>query len=157
MKPSIESVIRDLGTLTLSELRIRYETLYQEPCYSKHKPYIIKRLIWKMQSQTENRTLPPELLQRAELLASGAEARLTGSDRHITGTACSRTSPIACAPPALEEGNIIRRKYKGRNISVQITETGFTYNGKPYRSLSAVAKEITGSHINGKAFFKVTI
>lgn len=157
MKRSIESVILELGKLSPAELRERYETLYQEPCYSKHKPYIIKRLIWKMQSQSENRTLPPEAQQRAELLAVDAEARLTGNARQVAGTACTLTSRFECVPPTLEAGNIIRRKYKGRDISVQITESGFSYNGKPYRSLSAIAKEVTGSHINGKAFFKVTI
>ena len=38
---------------------------------------------------------------------------------------------------------------------VTMLEGGFEYEGRPYRSLSAIAREITGSHISGPAFFGV--
>lgn len=42
MNRSIEGVILELGGMKLAELSERYETLYGEPCFSKHKPFIIK-------------------------------------------------------------------------------------------------------------------
>lgn len=50
-------------------------------------------------------------------------------------------------------GTVISKKYKGNEYSVKVLETGFEYEGACYRTLSAVANEITGSHSNGYAFF----
>lgn len=57
--------------------------------------------------------------------------------------------------PRLPPGGQITRKYKGRTITVTILADGFEYLGDRYRSLSAVAKAITGSHMNGFRFFKL--
>ena len=50
-------------------------------------------------------------------------------------------------------GAVLEKKYKGREISVKVLEIGFEYNGKYYKSLSAVACAITGQHISGYHFF----
>ena len=47
------------------------------------------------------------------------------------------------------------RKYKGRAVAVTVLEKGFEWDGRQYRSLSAVAKEVTGSHWNGLRFFNL--
>jgi hypothetical protein len=60
----------------------------------------------------------------------------------------------AGADPRLPQvGSQITRKYKGRTITVTALADGFEYLGERYRSLTAVAKTITGSHINGFRFF----
>ena len=50
-------------------------------------------------------------------------------------------------------GAVLEKKYKGQEISVKVLEIGFEYNGKYYKSLSAVACAITGQHISGYHFF----
>ena len=50
-------------------------------------------------------------------------------------------------------GAVLEKKYKGREISVKVLEIGFEYNGKYFKSLSAVACAITGQHISGYHFF----
>lgn len=45
------------------------------------------------------------------------------------------------------------REYRGKKYEVDSTKDGFKYNGKIYRSLSAIATEITGTRWNGKRFF----
>lgn len=50
-------------------------------------------------------------------------------------------------------GAVLEKKYKGREISVKVLEIGFEYDGKYYKSLSAVACAITGQHISGYYFF----
>lgn len=50
-------------------------------------------------------------------------------------------------------GAVLEKKYKGQEISVKVLEIGFEYNGKYYKSLSAVARAITGQHISGYHFF----
>ena len=45
------------------------------------------------------------------------------------------------------------RKYKGKTLQVQVLQRGFAFDGQVFKSLSAVAKAITGSHCNGFWFF----
>ena len=47
------------------------------------------------------------------------------------------------------------RQYKGRLIQVKVVANGFEFEGDLYKSLSAVAKKVTGSHWNGFKFFKL--
>ncbi len=50
-------------------------------------------------------------------------------------------------------GSVISRQYHGEEIIVKVIDDGFEYDGQVYRSLSALAKEITGTTWNGPAFF----
>ena len=56
----------------------------------------------------------------------------------------------------LQEGTKICREYNGVKHEVWVLEKGFKYKDKVYKSLSAIANEITGTHWNGKRFFGVT-
>jgi len=51
-------------------------------------------------------------------------------------------------------GGILTRLYKGRRLEVTVLARGFAHDGIVYRSLSAVAKAITGAHCNGYLFFR---
>jgi hypothetical protein len=50
---------------------------------------------------------------------------------------------------------IITREYKGQTLQVRVLPKGFEFEGEVYKSLSAVAKAITGSHCNGYLFFRL--
>jgi len=50
-------------------------------------------------------------------------------------------------------GTVISKVYKGSIIDVKVMDKGFEYNGKAYRSLSAIAGAVTGQHWNGYLFF----
>jgi hypothetical protein len=54
---------------------------------------------------------------------------------------------------ALSTGTRLLRDWHGRNHTVEVTDAGFLWNGRPYRSLSVIAREITGSNRNGPKFF----
>ena len=54
-------------------------------------------------------------------------------------------------------GTLLTREYKGRTYQVRVLADGFDYDGQVYRSLSAVAKAITGSHCNGYLFFRLGV
>ena len=51
-------------------------------------------------------------------------------------------------------GAIIRKEYKGKVLEVKVLEKGFEFEGQAYKTLSAVAKKVTGDHWNGYLFFK---
>jgi hypothetical protein len=50
---------------------------------------------------------------------------------------------------------MLTRQYRGRTIKVVVLPNGFEFEGQVYRSLSAVAKVVTGAHWNGYHFFGV--
>jgi Protein of unknown function (DUF2924) len=52
-------------------------------------------------------------------------------------------------------GSVLARIYKGETLVVKVLSAGFEYEGEFYKSLSAVAKKITGSHCNGYLFFSL--
>ena len=55
----------------------------------------------------------------------------------------------------LKSGTKLIRQWKGQKHEVIVSENVFVYNGKQYKSLSAIACEITGSQWNGKVFFGI--
>jgi predicted site-specific integrase-resolvase len=50
---------------------------------------------------------------------------------------------------------VITKEYKGTTYQVKVMEKGFEYNAKIYKTLSSIAKEITGAYWNGYLFFNL--
>lgn len=58
--------------------------------------------------------------------------------------------------PSLKPGGRLLREWNGITHVVDVTEDGFLWNGDTYRSLSVIARTITGSHWSGPRFFGLT-
>jgi len=56
---------------------------------------------------------------------------------------------------SIADGARLIREFKGKQYTVTIISDGYEYNGKKYKSLSAIANEITGTRWNGRKFFGV--
>lgn len=54
---------------------------------------------------------------------------------------------------SITDGTKLVREFKGKRYSVTVIQNCYEYNGKKYKSLSAIANEITGTRLNGKKFF----
>jgi hypothetical protein len=65
-------------------------------------------------------------------------------------TSAQGTTPLA---PGLRPGNQLLREWNGHTYRVTVTETGFVMAGQTWRSLSALARHITGAHWSGPRFF----
>ena len=63
-----------------------------------------------------------------------------------------RSTPVKSLPIQMPQSEITRI-YKGHTIVVKVLEDGFEYEGERYRSLSAIARAVTGSHWSGNRFF----
>jgi len=50
-------------------------------------------------------------------------------------------------------GAILMREWNGQHYEAHVTEKGFLFRGKNWKSLSQIAREITGARWNGPAFF----
>jgi hypothetical protein len=69
-------------------------------------------------------------------------------DRSVT-TAVVQTGDARLPMP----GSLIVRKYKDQTLVVKVLDDGFEYEGRRFKSLSAIAGEVTGTRWNGFAFF----
>jgi Protein of unknown function (DUF2924) len=73
-------------------------------------------------------------------------------------SACVLRGSAADAPPLPttplpRTGTILVREWQGTTHHVTVTDDGFLWNGKPHRSLSSIARAITGTKWNGPRFF----
>lgn len=62
-------------------------------------------------------------------------------------------TPIAPAPASLRTGARLVRDWNGTSHVVDVEKGGFIYRERTYRSLSAIAREITGARWSGPRFF----
>ena len=63
----------------------------------------------------------------------------------------------ADASPALKTGTRLYRSCQGRSVNVELVEGGFLWGGEVRRSLSAIAKAVTGAHWSGPRFFGLNV
>lgn len=146
-----------LGQMTVGELRERFAELHGETTRSRHRTWLIRRILWRMQANAEG-DLSERARRRAEELAVDADVRTTpprtaasSNGRGTRGEAVS----VATDPRLPRPGMAITRQYKGKQIEVRVKSDGFEWDGRRFKSLSAVAKAITGSHCNGFRFFNL--
>jgi len=145
---------------TVTELRRTYETVFGEACRSNHKTWLVKRILWRMQANAEG-DLSARARQRASELANDADLRVKAPRASVPlAPPSARMTPAS--PPVTHDkrlplpGTVLTRLYKGETLQVTVRDNGLEWQGEIYRSLSAVAKAITGSHCNGFLFFKLT-
>jgi hypothetical protein len=108
------------------------------------------RQVWRAHWGAPPRLRSPELLRHA--IAWRLQAAAFGdidaeTSRRLRMKGCSRSS-LSLAP-----GTRLTREWQGRICMVEVTSDGFRYDGMTYRSLSRVARIITGTRWNGRRFF----
>jgi hypothetical protein len=153
MTLSVEQQITRLEPMTTAELRGKYQELFGEVPRSRHKAYLIRRIAWRLQALLEG-DLSERARRRAAELGCDADLRISAPPAPTR----QGTEPVPSArgsrrrhlPPP---GTVLARPYRGRTIEVTVLAQGFQYNGQVHRSLSAVAKAVTGKHWNGYHFF----
>jgi hypothetical protein len=150
--------LASLQRMGTSELRSRYGEVFGEPTRSGNRPWLIKRIAWRLQANAEG-GLSERARQRAEELAREADLRLRppAEARRVLpiGTPPSNsTIPFKSDQRLPAPGTILVRHYKGEDLQIRVLADGFEYDGEVYSSLSAVARAITGSHCNGYHFFR---
>ena len=144
-EPTKTSVLRQLATLqsmSLDQLREKWLDLYgtEPPQYKKQ--FLVKRLAHRIQE-----------------LFYGGLSELAKS--HLKKVA--ETDPVATvirkipeerkSQEAILPGTRFVRIWNDQRYEVIARESGFEYDGRIFRSLSAIAREITGTRWNGKIFF----
>ena len=149
-----------LKRMTVTELRKKHIEVFGEPTRAGHKDYLVKRLAWRIQALAEG-GLSERARQRAQELANDADLRThaprpvpdDGPKGRTTTATVSFNHDVRLPMP----GSVITRPqpYKGRQVEVKVLPKGFEWEGTIYRTLTAVAKAVTGKHWNGYHFFQM--
>ncbi|MBC8356595.1 MAG: DUF2924 domain-containing protein [Planctomycetes bacterium] len=148
-----------LRRMSVDGLRSRYAEVFGETTNGRHKEWLIKRIIYRMQALAEG-DLSERARQRAAELANDADLRRKPPKSPTTKPESSSRTKTAKLQTNADTrvplpGSTITRVYKGETLEVKVAPAGFEYEGELYKSLSAVAKKITGSHCNGYLFFRL--
>jgi hypothetical protein len=148
-----------LPRMKTAELREKYLSLFGEASRSGNKEFLRRKIAWRIQELAEG-GLSERARRRAEELANDADLRTMPPREGLYEGAPASSSRSVTIRQAVREtgripmaGTMLCREYKGRDIVVRILPRGFEYEGKVYKSLSAVATAATGTKWNGPAFF----
>ncbi len=149
------SVLRQLNELkemTVSQLREKHLELYGFPTKSKHKQQLFRRLAWRVQ-ELKWGGLSEDTKRRLEEIAESIEP----FDARFLPPRQPQTAHVVTLRPSrpseLRPGTMLSREYAGDLHQVTVIDQGIEYQGRVFRSLSGVAREITGTNWNGKRFF----
>jgi len=158
MELNLGREVAAMERMTVNGLRAKYAEVFGEPTNARHEQWLLRRIAWRLQANAEGE-LSERARKRAAELARDADLRLSPpklkpvyADSARTVTARLPVSQHDRLPPP---GTLLTRDYKGHTVRVEVLPDGFEYAGDVYRSLSAVAKAITGSHCNGYLFFRL--
>jgi Protein of unknown function (DUF2924) len=159
MHPPMGRQLTQLQRLTTSQLRRRYAEVFGEPTRANNQTWLIKRIAWRLQELAEG-GLSERARRRGVELANDADLRMN-PPRPPRAAKTAPVIPATASEPALDKrlpptGTVLTRRYKGQALQVEVLPRGFAYQGQVFKSLSAVAQAITGSHCNGFWFFGLT-
>jgi len=155
---NIAKEVAAMERMTVDELRRKYAEVFGERTGGRHQQWLIKRIAWRMQANAEG-DLSERARRRAMELANEADLRMTPPrEPKPAPDAEQRTRTVGTrvrASDHLLPGTVLNRRYKGRNVRVQVLIDGFEFEGERYKSLTAVARAVTGKHWNGYHFFNL--
>ncbi|MEL6735544.1 MAG: DUF2924 domain-containing protein [Pseudomonadota bacterium] len=110
--------------------------------------------LWReMFGRSPSKYLSPQFMRRVLMYETQCEA-LGGLSR-TTEQRLKKVSLGAIATPRAKAGTLLVREWNGRTYQVEVVDGAYIMDGKSWRSLSAIARHITGSHWSGPRFFGV--
>ena len=137
---AVDGQIAGLVVRSTHDLRLAWRRLHRvEPPQGLSRDLLIRALVHQLQEQSYGGT-GRALQRRLQTLTGEREKRGASSDLGA----------------ALKTGTTLVRQWRGHTHAVLVRDDGFEYEGQPYRSLSVIAKRITGAHWSGPRFFGLT-
>jgi Protein of unknown function (DUF2924) len=141
-KAICDGVLEQIAALpekSTAELKQMWRDLYDREPPPYNKPFLVKRLAYRIQ----------ELASGG--LSARAEAKLSEliqeEDRRVKGKQPVRKGDCPIA------GTRLIREWQGVEHTATVLDDGFEYQGRRYKSLSAVARAITGTRWKGPLFW----
>jgi Protein of unknown function (DUF2924) len=138
MSTSVLAQIAALKRMPVAGLKARWRELFDTEPPAYNRSFLESRLTYRIQELAYG-GLKPETLERLAALAEQFDGKATRPARS------ARERPIA--------GTRLIREWHGVEHAVTVQDDCYEYQSRPYKSLSAVARLITGTRWNGWVFF----
>jgi hypothetical protein len=134
----ISETLARLSASTIFVLRGEWRRLHRaSPPMRLSRDLLMRAITYKLQERPVG-GLSKSILRKLERLNLDSEA-------------CGAQKPAS--PISLKAGTRLVREWRGVTHTVLVHAGGFEWNGRRYRSLTIVAREITGAHWSGPRFF----
>jgi len=138
MADTVLAQLAALKTAPVADLKQKWRDLFDREPPPYNRRFLESRLAYRIQELAYG-GLSEENLERLDAIADELEGK--GAKRRRT----QENLPVA--------GTRLIRDWKGVEHCVTVRTKDFEYQGRPYRSLSAIARHITGTNWNGLVFF----
>ncbi|MBM4225905.1 MAG: DUF2924 domain-containing protein [Gammaproteobacteria bacterium] len=161
MKKPLDEEIAQMATLSARALEARHESLFGRKPETNHRQFLFRKIAWRIQADREGglseatKEIANAIAQEAPLrtrLIRNAAKRLAGLDPEQTATTVLPTGHDSRLPMP---GGVIVKQFKGETLVVKVLADGFEFRDRRYKSLSAIALDLTGTKWNGFVFFGV--
>jgi len=150
------SQIMELKEKSLEELKTKYEKLFpDQKAPSNNKIFLWRKIAYRIQEleyggiSAETQSKIQHLIQQYDPINNKTLRPNAATENRPKKTNLSRDKRLPIP------GTVITKEYKGISLQIKVLESGFEYNNKVYKSLTAIAKEVSGAHWNGYLFFNL--
>lgn len=159
MDPTVITDLKTLQNLKVAELKKRYRGLFGEESKSSNKQFLFRRIAWRMQANADG-DLSQRARRRATEIADDRDLRVRAPKEFLARPDSGSWIVDRTRPPKdgrlPAPGALLTRRVGDRQLVVKVLTDGFEYESRRYRSLSAIAREATGTRWNGLLFFGLT-
>ena len=150
------SQIMELKEKSLGELKTKYDELFpSQKAPSNNKVFLWRKIAYRIQKleyggiSGEVKDRIQELIRQYDPINNKALRPDTTTENRPKKQSLSRDKRLPIP------GTVIIKEYKGTKLEIKVLESGFEYHNKVYKSLTAIAKEVTGAYWNGYLFFNL--
>jgi hypothetical protein len=138
--PLLSDRLAVLAELSIADLRLEWRRLFRADPPRLSRDIMIRAAGYRLQE-----------------IAHGGASKVT--QRRLLNFAAEFETDGRIAPPPgpkIKPGSRLVREFHGRTHTVCVTQAGFEFQGKSYRSLTKIARDITGAQWSGPRFFGLT-
>jgi hypothetical protein len=139
MTDTVLARITALKTQSMPALKEQWRDLFETEPPPYNRRFLEHRLAYRIQELAYG-GLKPQTVERLRAIAESLDGGDPTRRRQL-----AKDRPIA--------GTRLIREYQGVEHCVTVRDEDFEYQGRPYKSLSAIARTITGTRWNGLVFF----
>jgi hypothetical protein len=147
--PTIVAQVKRLHAMSLADLRVEWGRVFGKPASHRNRARLWRRLALQLQLDQLSPQEQVAVQEYREKLDQRPPSKWFPGAKRRPRPRPERDHRL---PPP---GTTISRMFRGRTISVTVLEKGFEYGGRPYRSLTSIARETTGTNWNGFSFFNL--
>jgi len=152
----LEDKVAALGDLSYGELVERWTKTHGCPPPKGVKRGLLERsAAYALQARHRGGMSPSGRTALRAAVKRYEVSRQAAAAKEVEGATISPAAIAVALPrrPTLSPGSRLVREWHGRTHTVDVLDAGFRFGGKTYRSLSAIARQITGTQWSGPRFF----